>query len=429
VRPYLTIAIPTFERAPRLAALLERLVEELSGRDDVDVLVADNASSDGTQAVLAAAAGRLPLRIQRHDANIGPLENVRWLLINAGAEYVWCFGDDDLPEPGGVAAVLDLLRRYEPVWLHVPHRWIDDAGRVVNGSPVPVADEVFADSGDLFRRYNQWLTFLSASIVRGEEAAEAARGHPTENRYSPLVWFFRAARHGRCVVPAQLLVTGSAEIGWGELRTAILTEHFVGLYDEAVGLELASDEFGLALDDLYETSPEFFELWRAAPLRLLEETVRRFPTSRALRRFLWLIAREQARPELIAAVALAVEVSGAGAQAAALVEQGEQAFGGGDAAAGLELFQQAVATAPTSAQAWTDVGVARHALALPGVLDAFDAALDNAPGDVGALLNRARVLIESGRVERGAEDVRAALVVAPADPEVAALAAQLGLQI
>jgi hypothetical protein len=428
VSPLLTLAVPTFERAPRLRRLLDTLVAELAPVvGEVDVLVADNASTDDTSAVLAAAGDRLPLRVIRRPENVGPLETVRLLCQEVETDFVWFFGDDDTPLPGAFRTVLELVRREKPVWLHLPHQWVREDGVVVGGSPCPPEPQRLGGSGALFRGYHHWLTFLSAAVLRTADVAAAARAHQTENRYAPFVWFYRAARGGPCLVADRPLVAGPTETGWADVRATIMTEHFVGLYDECVGLDLSPHEFGLLLDELY-AAPDFLAMWREAPDGALARTVERFPTSRSLRWYLWMIARQERRHDLVGTVAAAQAAAGVEARALELVAQGEAAFADGRKQEALATFEEAGMLAPATATAWTDVGVVRHELGLPGALDAFDAALAAAPDDVEALVNRAYVLRASGEAERAAVDAERALALAPGNPTVQALAGALGLR-
>ena len=71
----------------------------------VPVLVADNASPDGTAAMvrgLQAELSGFDLRLHVQPENVGPIANVRWLVEHAPeTDYVWMLADDDLPVTGG----------------------------------------------------------------------------------------------------------------------------------------------------------------------------------------------------------------------------------------------------------------------------------------------------------------------------------------
>jgi glycosyltransferase involved in cell wall biosynthesis len=110
VSPLLCILIPTFNRERCLALSLGTLVEQIRaggfGPEQVSVLVLDNASTDGT-AALVAGYGDLPhLGYRRNESNIGAEPNVELAYQLSPGRYTWVFGDDDLMLPGCLARVL-----------------------------------------------------------------------------------------------------------------------------------------------------------------------------------------------------------------------------------------------------------------------------------------------------------------------------------
>jgi glycosyltransferase involved in cell wall biosynthesis len=392
--PLLCICVPTFDRAGDVATLLECLDREIGDRDDVVVQISDNASPDGTQALLAQATARHRwLRVFRQDENIGPFRNLQWLIDNApAAEYLWLFGDDDTIVPGALASIVTILRAERPAWLFLPHQWIDERGGIAGGSPAPEELERFATAGDAFRAYDHWLTFLSASIVRAQALREARQATVAENAYVPLLWYFRAGLHGPvCVAPAYC-VHGSQAISWRDREHLYLTLHFTALYDDGLRLGLSQDEFGAALDGLYLRDHDLSHHWRRIGVETLAATVERFPQSTGLRRYLWAIALEQQRRDVLPALAAAARAVGADAEATALVEQGEEAFAAGDAGAAAQRFLDAARHMPTLATAWNDLAVALHQLGRPDALRAVETALFVAPDDADAQSNRAAIL-------------------------------------
>ena len=114
----LSILVPTFNRAEKLARLLQSIDGELARSglaDQVDVLVSDNASTDSTPQVLATfkpAAYRLSTF--RQPENVGMDRNMQSLYERAASEYIWFFSDDDILLPGAVAKVLEVLRFFSP---------------------------------------------------------------------------------------------------------------------------------------------------------------------------------------------------------------------------------------------------------------------------------------------------------------------------
>ena len=115
MRPLLTIAIPTFNRAGHLAELLAVLEPQLAALPQIELLISDNASTDATPEVISALANRMPangaqLSIYRHDENVGADANFASCYRRARGHFFWICGDDDLIVPNAVDEVLALLR-------------------------------------------------------------------------------------------------------------------------------------------------------------------------------------------------------------------------------------------------------------------------------------------------------------------------------
>jgi hypothetical protein len=393
VRPLLAICVPTYRRRHHLQGLLACLDREIVGHEhEVRVLVSDNASGDGTAELLADARASRPwLSVHRQTENVGAPRNIRWLMTHApDCEYVWTFGDDDLIVEGGLATVLDLLAERRPRWLFLPHRWNVEGDQRGKVSPEPGVVEEHATGADLWKRYDHWLTFATASILQREALHDAARDLWSDNMYQPLLWFFAAGLPGPCVVAPRCVVHGGVEISWDDQSQEILTEHFTGLYDAGLNAGLSAAEFGVTLDGLYRRDHDMLHLWRQQPLPQLMERVCRFPHSVALRSYLWTLILETRRADLVPVVQAAVQEAGADAEARALVARGEQVFAAGDLSEANRCFTDATAADPTLAAAWNNLAVVHHALGSPrSALGCVERALFVAPGDADALDNRA----------------------------------------
>ncbi len=113
-RPLLTIAIPTYNRAKYLEALLNCLQPQLSLQTSVQLIVSDNASTDGTQQLAEKfASNGLSFQYIRNAENIGPDKNFLQCLDLAKGKYVWLLGDDDLLTPDALAQLVSLLEQGE----------------------------------------------------------------------------------------------------------------------------------------------------------------------------------------------------------------------------------------------------------------------------------------------------------------------------
>lgn len=90
--PMVTIAIPTFNRAPYLRRCIKSALAQ--AYENFEVLVSNNASTDSTCDVLNEFSDPR-LRVIQQDTNIGLLPNWNTCLDNAAGEYVVFLSDDD----------------------------------------------------------------------------------------------------------------------------------------------------------------------------------------------------------------------------------------------------------------------------------------------------------------------------------------------
>jgi glycosyltransferase involved in cell wall biosynthesis len=102
----IAVVAATHNRADRLAALLDALRAQTIGSTRFEVVIVDDASSDGTREVLADAAqrGDLALTVLRHDVSRGPASarNAGWR--TASAPLVAFTDDDCRPSPAWLEA-------------------------------------------------------------------------------------------------------------------------------------------------------------------------------------------------------------------------------------------------------------------------------------------------------------------------------------
>ena len=165
-RPLLTIAIPTYKRAPFLKELLTALLGQLEREPRVELIISDNASPDETPHVVASFVNLgLRVRYLRNDINIGPDANFKQCFEEARGKYVWIVGDDDIVVPGGLAKILTFLTTGDyalsyltPYWFrhdYLAERTSDRLGRVAR----------ISDGLQFVREAGAMIGFLSSMIV------------------------------------------------------------------------------------------------------------------------------------------------------------------------------------------------------------------------------------------------------------------------
>lgn len=88
----LSIAIPSFNRIDSLQKTLASL-SSLAKQDEIEILVVDNASDDGTWEWLSSEHENLGIKIKRNPFNFGIEGNVIQALVLATGRYIWLLSD------------------------------------------------------------------------------------------------------------------------------------------------------------------------------------------------------------------------------------------------------------------------------------------------------------------------------------------------
>ncbi len=100
------VIVPTYQRAARLPFIIAALEEQTFPREDVEVVICDDSSTDGSADVLQELAARSPLniRIMRTERNSGPAvaRNIAWR--STQVPILAFFDDDCRPAPNWLAS-------------------------------------------------------------------------------------------------------------------------------------------------------------------------------------------------------------------------------------------------------------------------------------------------------------------------------------
>jgi len=204
--PLLTIIVPTFNRAENLKFLLEVLQAECASMEgQVQVLVSDNASTDGTREVVSRMRERWPsLMVRRHLENVGPDENFCSALDIVRTRYFWIIGDDDCPRAGLVVSLLELLRSVGPAIVYLESEWMNPLTSAAQRQEVGHLQMEFMDLEAFTRRINVWFTFISACVIDRTVMLRELGGHEirrfTGTSLVQLGWVYPVLKAGKGLV-------------------------------------------------------------------------------------------------------------------------------------------------------------------------------------------------------------------------------------
>ena len=171
--PLLSICIPTFNREVFLKDCLESLKGSCS--PDIEIVVSDNASTDGTLAMLEDYARQLPLRWQQQPTNLGFDRNCASVVSMAHGRYCWLLGSDDCIIEGALAQIMAQLRQHDPDIFHFGYVQADVALRPMSRSAPPTSAIPIAMNASELSKYLSALpnvsllfAFISSFIFRRE---------------------------------------------------------------------------------------------------------------------------------------------------------------------------------------------------------------------------------------------------------------------
>jgi glycosyltransferase involved in cell wall biosynthesis len=185
-RPLISVIVCTRNRAELLARALASVAGQEFPRDDYEILVVDNGSTDRTPEVAMEFQGRVDIRCLREErVGLCIARNTGWQA--ASGRYVAFFDDDAIALPGWLAAIRDgfgaasepvgaIGGRVRPIWGGPRPPWLADA---IAGS-LTIVD--WGPSGkfiDDIRR--EWLVGANMAVPKAL-LAEVGGFHPWLDR-------------------------------------------------------------------------------------------------------------------------------------------------------------------------------------------------------------------------------------------------------
>lgn len=167
-----SVVIPTYQRAETVRRALRSLIDAPPNRP-YEVVVVDNASSDGTEDVVAAASEHIPnLHFHQWSENLGPLENWRRGIELATGSWLKIIWSDDWVEPGAIDRLVSTAETTGATTVTCGAR-LHHQDRIVDWytNPIgPLTPEAVAEA--LLTLPAQLPASPSAAVVRREQALE-----------------------------------------------------------------------------------------------------------------------------------------------------------------------------------------------------------------------------------------------------------------
>jgi glycosyltransferase involved in cell wall biosynthesis len=168
-RPLLTLAIPTFNRLDCLRLLIESIIRQIPSEgvlgETFELLICNNASTDGTTEYLNGLVNIQGIRVIHHPENCGGTNNCIHCFEAATGKYVWLMGDDDIPLNGAIMAVLECLERDQPDILYLRSKGIRGDLRKQADNLIPSNELIALNSMSLAARSSVLIAFISPWVL------------------------------------------------------------------------------------------------------------------------------------------------------------------------------------------------------------------------------------------------------------------------
>lgn len=175
--PLLTVVITTFNREVFLEQLLDCLLSQrILEAEDLQVLVCDNASSDGTPQIVEKY-NNLSKNIYyiRNKENIGFAQNLASGIRRASGKYVWFLCDDDLPQEDTITRLKAILLENGNCNLFLLNRDRYELGldKCIERNVLKHEQTQILPGADMVLRYGDSLINASSIVVNREHAIDA----------------------------------------------------------------------------------------------------------------------------------------------------------------------------------------------------------------------------------------------------------------
>jgi glycosyltransferase involved in cell wall biosynthesis len=191
-RPQISLCIPSYNHARFLAQTIDSVLQQTF--DDFEILIIDDCSTDGTEAIVKQYALRNPrIRFSVNPENIGMVGNWNLCLAEAKGKYIkYLFGDDLLLSRDTLQKLLSLFEADKSISLISSSRNIIDSESNTIGMKSPFKRDLIANGTKLIN-----LCLTKQDNLIGEPTAvmfrksDAARGFKPQ--YTQIVdlemWF------------------------------------------------------------------------------------------------------------------------------------------------------------------------------------------------------------------------------------------------
>jgi glycosyltransferase involved in cell wall biosynthesis len=141
--PRVSVIIPNYNHAPFLNWRIDTVLDQTFR--DLEILILDDASTDGSQAVIDQYRDRPRVRIEHNEKNSGSVFR-QWEkgILATDSEYVWIAESDDWTDPRFLATLIPLLESKPKIGAAYTQSWLADLQFKITGHASCWTDDIDA---------------------------------------------------------------------------------------------------------------------------------------------------------------------------------------------------------------------------------------------------------------------------------------------
>jgi glycosyltransferase involved in cell wall biosynthesis len=237
--PFVSVIIPTLNRAPYLERCLTSVFREMEGYPNTEIIVIDGGSTDGSVDILKKYDSKIAYWVSELDSGVSEAANKG--LAKARGEIIRLFGADDEVIPGCSTSVVQLLQDNPEIDIVIGHADFYREDRMGEASPLALKQPVGRlGIKDLLRIGEIGWPSPEASFIR-RRVIEKYPGYDTKYHYlAYLDFWLRLVEQGvvfeavptptarRYLTPSSDTMSGSSERISAELNQVL--RHHGNLY-------------------------------------------------------------------------------------------------------------------------------------------------------------------------------------------------------
>lgn len=188
----LSICIATFNRSEMLQKTLSTLVRQISliEAGNVEIIVGDNCSSDGTEQIGRWYSNEYPyINYLRHDTNIGAERNYFTIIQHAVGDFIWLLSDDDYFLDSAINKILQVISQQQEIsFIFVNYRLWSDSLQALSGPSRCIAtnDCITSSADDFYLLVRYANSFIASCIYKRTKWINAVPAQYLGNHWAQL---------------------------------------------------------------------------------------------------------------------------------------------------------------------------------------------------------------------------------------------------